>query len=104
MSDSICYQWQNTNISWINANWKWSECFSPLSVFYSPDGVDATTLIQPWNPYKEENKKRLIELICKINGEIYKEKKLFKESKVSVNDIKIILDSKNIKITMENNV
>ena len=103
---SNCAIWGTTNVLWENGNWWWSQCSAipisiPIPVY--PPGVDATVIIQPWqaeeqwNPYRAgefDNKKRIIQLICKVEGEVIKEEKEMREMKtmnVLVNDVKIIL-------------
>jgi hypothetical protein len=79
----ICYLWSNANVLWKNANWLWSECFNvPDTGSLATPGVDASTLVppwieEPWNPYKSsyKNRKRLLKLICRINGLSYKDEK-----------------------------
>jgi hypothetical protein len=77
-------------------------------------GVDATTLIQPWqaeeqwNPYRaadEEQKRRrqkhLIKLICKINGIEFDEEKSTGDYRVTVGDIKMIVKKTNIDLGLK---
>ena len=100
----ICYRWVFTNVLWKNADWTWSECqiVQDILTGIKYDGVDATTLIQPWliepwNPYKQhdsgslEKRKRLIKLICKVKGQTYKEEKETGTMNISVDDIKMIV-------------
>lgn len=102
-----CIKWVNAGSLWKNANWKWSECsgsiIPPIPIIeigLQPPGLDATTLIpqwleEPWNPYrageKDDKRKRLIRLICKINGQEYNEEKMIKNFKVTANDIKMVV-------------
>jgi hypothetical protein len=95
---NICYQWANANISWINADWTWEECQVVQDIISGipMDGVDATTLIQPWiqepwNPYRSEKKKKLIRLICKIKGQDYDESKPVSDYKINVDDISMVV-------------
>jgi hypothetical protein len=95
----ICYRWGFANVLWKNANWTWSECQIIEDLLtLQPDGVDATTLIQPWliepwNPYRTgEKKKKLVRLICKIKGVEYDESKTTKDFNVTVDDIKLVID------------
>jgi len=95
-----CFKWGSTGVMWFKANWKWPECGQLISAAISPlTGVDASTLIQPWleqpwNPYRAgeiDKKKKLIKLICKVNGEIYEEEKEAGDMKISVEDINMII-------------
>ena len=105
----ICNTWGNTQNPWKAANWWWSQCSSSIPpqpvISIQPSGVDATTLIQPWmvepwNPYragedkeKQDKKKRLIKLIFKFKGKTYEEEKEVGDYKISVNDMKMIVDT-----------
>jgi len=103
---ATCAIWSTTNVSWANASWLWSECSGsvvppepPITSSIGNLGVDATTLIQPWlesepwDAYKELKQKRLIRLICKVKGDDFEEEKRIKEFNVSVNDIKMVVDT-----------
>jgi len=104
----VCQVWGTTGVWWTNANWQWSQCSAsvptpPTSsvVTIQPNGVDATTLIQPWliqpwNPYKandeiDKKRKRLIKLICKLKGQTYSEEKEVGSQDIDVDDIKMVV-------------
>jgi hypothetical protein len=100
----ICAVWGTKNVWWENGNWWWSQCIPviPPPVFISPQlpGVDATTIIQPWqaeeqwNPYRAgefDKRKRLIKLICKVKGQTYEEEKEAGDMKISVDDIRMVV-------------
>ena len=84
--------WGTENLYWKDVNFWWSRCpIQPNPVILQPVGVDASQLIQPWNPYKTvegDKKKRLIKLICKIKGQTYEEEKEIGTMKVSIDDVK----------------
>jgi hypothetical protein len=102
-----CAVWGTTAVPWNQANWKWSECTGsvippiPVVVIGNRPGVDAETLIQPWqlveepwNPYISssiDKKKRLIKLICKVKGQTYSEEKEAGDYKVTVGDIRMVV-------------
>ena len=77
---------------------------TPPSVIANRLGVDANTLIpswieEPWNPYRaadreqaEKQRKRLIKLICKIKGEEFNEEKKAGNYKVTVGDIRMVME------------
>jgi len=105
----ICHRWGSCNILWKDANWLWSECQLVVEIvqFLNP-GVDATTLIPPWQrqpqyPIEEtippweknkEKKKKLIKLICKVKGETFDESKFVRdEIKIQAKDIKLLVKS-----------
>jgi len=94
------------DVSWVDANWLWSNCLNfvpptppPITGSLHPFGVDATTLLQPWitephNPYRageEDKRRRLIKLICKVNGKVYEEEKEVGDMKINVDDVKMVI-------------
>lgn len=100
--DIFCKIWKLTDVKWSEANWKWSECGGiippqPVASIGNLPGVDATTLIQPWqieepwDAYKELKKKRLIKLICKVKNENYDEEKEVKDIKMTIEDVKMVV-------------
>ena len=104
MVQEICQVWSTTKFPWANANWKWSECSAsvpvPVVVIGNLPGVDAETLIQPWqleepwNPYRTgslDKQKRLIKLICKVKNEFYNEEKEVGSYKVTIGDIRMVV-------------
>ena len=98
-----CEIWSLTNVRWKDANWRWIDCQRPAPITGNPPGVDATLLIPPWmeetwNPYHTgsyHKRKKLIELICKVKGESFNEKKEkeIKDYKVVVGDIRMVVQA-----------
>ena len=99
---NFCALWSTTGILWNQSNWKWNECSGStpippipvVTVVENPPGVDATTLIQPWqhieepwNPYKTGSLRKKIKLTCKVNGEEYSEEKEVGDYNVSVGSV-----------------
>ena len=46
----------------------------------------------PWTKWEDDKKKRLIKLICKVQGKTYKETKETKDIKITAKDIKILTE------------
>jgi len=103
---SICAKWGTQNIWWKNENLIWSHCLPfvppipPQPPFQMPPGIDATTIIQPWqaeeqwNPYRagEFNKrKRCIKLVCKVQGKLFEEEKEAGDMEISVDGVKMMI-------------
>lgn len=116
----VCSIWNDEVEDWDLAAWNWDECSGSIppippvvtSSFVQPPGVDATTLVQPWliepwNPYTandahDKKRKRLIKLICKVNGKTYEEEKEVGTMNVSVDDVKMVIKKAiNIDIKLE---
>jgi len=102
----ICQIWSTAGMPWIKANWRWSECTGsippvPIISVGNLPGVDAETLIQPWqleeepwNPYQTssiDKQRRLIKLICKVKNKEYREEKEVKDFPVKTGDIKLVV-------------
>lgn len=93
ITQTTCSIWGTTAVPWMSADWQWGRCYSviPISPLQSL-GVDANTLIQPWNPYRTsslDKQKRLIKLVCKVNGQDYSEEKEAKDFPITVGDIRV---------------
>jgi|ERR1039458_1445791 hypothetical protein len=102
-----CQVWGTSGFQWGKASWKWSECGPtnpippiPVVTIENRPGVDATTLIQPWqeeeqwNPYKagdeeRKRKRRIVELICKTPDGKYDFRKELKNVTVKVDKVKL---------------
>ena len=99
-----------TPIKWENADFKWD--IAPPSEGYKagfksskfPYTWDDVALVEealggggdmeemPWTKWGDEKKKRLIKLICKVQGKTYKETKETKEIKITAKDIKLLAE------------
>ena len=106
----FCYIWGQTNVLWKDANWIWSECSGtlppiPVVVIGNQPGVDAELLIQPWqeetfNVYTHSlSKKRMIQLICKVEGREYKAEREAKDFPVKIGDIRTTITVTKIDLT-----
>ena len=106
MVQEICQVWSTTQFPWSMADWKWSECSSsvppiPVVTVGNQPGVDATTLIpewleEPWNPYTandehDKKRKRLIKLICKVQGKEYIYEREAKDFPITIRDIRTVV-------------
>ena len=102
-----CAVWGSTGTLWKNANWLWSQCTGSVPPTPSAEvpipGIDANVLIQPWiiepwNPYRaadkewEEKRKKRIQLTLKVKGQEYNVEKYRNDSRVSVGDIKMMVN------------
>ena len=93
--------WNLSNTTWADANWKWSDPIPPIPVVVigNQPGVDAETLIQPWqleepwNPYRNDKKKRLIKLICRMNGREYIEEREAREFPVKIGNVRTMVNT-----------
>lgn len=117
----ICITWGSASVLWMQANWMWIECSSsnpippppppPVPVInVHPDGIDATTLIQPWiiepwNPYRagEIKKKKSIKINFRMNNKEYGETREMKDLKLEMGEVRFSLEpesSIDLKVTI----
>jgi len=103
----FCKIWNSTDVLWKDANWKWPDCQNPNMNF---SGIDATTLIPPWqeetpwNPYITSSlnkQKRIIKLICKINNNNYNEQKEVRNINLTIGGVSITNLTKNIDLNLK---
>jgi len=102
-----------TPIKWKDADFKWNVAppskdykigFKPSSFPYTWNdvalveeaigagggGVMAEDM--PWTKFEDEKKKRLVKLICKVQGKTIKEEKEIQNYKIKVSDIKLLAE------------
>ena len=83
-----------TPITWNTADFKWND--NPhtwdevLLVIEAVGGGGVMAEDMPWTQFKDEKKKRLIKLICKVQGKTIKEEKEIQDYKIKISDIKLL--------------
>jgi len=102
---------EKTPIKWEDADFKWNTAppsedykvgFKASSFPYTWDdvalvkeaigggGVMAEDM--PWTQFDDEKKKRLVKLICKVQGRTYKETKETKNIEIKISDVKLLAE------------
>tara|TARA_Y100001963_G_scaffold114341_1_gene158547 strand:- start:55 stop:411 length:357 start_codon:yes stop_codon:yes gene_type:complete len=101
-------------IKWEDADFKWNIAppsedykpgFKPSKFPYTWDDValieEAVEAVRgggvmaedmPWTQWEDDKKKRLIKLICKVQGKTYKETKETQDIKITAEDIKLLAE------------
>ena len=98
-------------IKWNDADFKWNIAppnesykpgFKPSSFPYTWDDValvqeaigggGVITDDMPWTKWEDDKKKRLVKLICKVQGKTYKETKETQNIKITAKDIKLLAE------------
>tara|TARA_B110000240_G_C13394677_1_gene408310 strand:+ start:562 stop:858 length:297 start_codon:yes stop_codon:yes gene_type:complete len=84
MSTSI--KWENANFSWSNNPFTWDE------VELVKEIISGAIEDMPWTQFDTDKKKRLVKLICKVQGKTIKEEKEIQNYKIKVSDIKLLAE------------
>ena len=79
--------WDTANVIWSNNPHTWDEV---LLVIEAVGGGGVMAEDMPWTQFKDEKKKRLIKLICKVQGKTIKEEKEIQDYKIKISDIKLL--------------
>ena len=83
--------WDNANFTWDNNPHTWDEVLLVIEVVESLGGGGVIEDDMPWMQ-DEEKKKRLVKLICKVQGRTYKATKETQNIKITAKDIKLLAE------------
>ena len=78
--------WDNANFTWNNNPHTWDEVLLVIEAIGGGGDMDE----MPWTQFKDKKKKRLIKLICKVQGKTIKEEKEIQDYKIKISDIKLL--------------
>tara|TARA_Y100001963_G_C6681192_1_gene399929 strand:- start:576 stop:884 length:309 start_codon:yes stop_codon:yes gene_type:complete len=83
--------WDNADFVWDDNPYTWDEV---LLVTEALGGGGVMAEDMPWTQWgdKDDRKKKLIKLICKVQGKTITEEKEFKEFKIKISDIKLLAE------------
>ena len=81
--------WNEANFNWDNNPHTWDEV---LLVIEAVGGGGVMAEDMPWTQFKDEKKKSLIKLICKVQGKTIKEEKEIQDYKIKISDIKLLAE------------
>ena len=93
-------KWKEANFKWNSNPHTWDEV---LLVIEAIGGGGEMADDMPWAQFDDEKKKRLVKLICKVQGKTIKEEKEIQDYKIKISDIKILAEKVlNIEVLTEN--
>ena len=87
----------STKIKWKDADFRWNVApENPRLPKYTWNDVqlvyDAISVDDTFTKWEDETKKRLIKLICKVQGRTYKETKEIKDINITAKDIRLLAE------------
>ena len=87
-------KWEDANFSWSRYSYIWDDVQLVVEVVEAVDkgGGGVMEEDMPWAKWEDDKKKRLIKLICKVQGRTYKETKETKNIKITAKDIKLLAE------------
>ena len=92
MSNKI--KWEDANIKWNDNPFTWDEVtlvVEALEAISGPPG-EGDDFIHPFFDKDSEKKKKLVKLICKVQGKTIEKEKEIKEYKITVKDIQLLAE------------
>ena len=94
VGDKIPIKWEDADFKWNLAptdtgkdRYTWDDV-ALVKEAVGGGGVMAEDM--PWTQFDDEKKKRLIKLICKVQGKTITEEKEIQEYKITVSDVKML--------------
>ena len=83
--------WDTANFTWDNNPHTWDEVLLVIEVVKALGGGGVIEEDMPWMK-NQDTKKRLVKLICKVQGKTIKEEKEIQDYKIKVSDIKLLAE------------
>ncbi len=88
---AIPITWNEANFNWDNNPHTWDEVQLVVEVIKALGGGGVMEEDMPWMK-SQDTKKRLVKLICKVQGKTIKEEKEIQDYKIKVFDIKLLAE------------
>ena len=83
--------WNEANFKWNDNPHTWDEVLLVIEVVKTLGGGGVMEEDMPWMK-SQDTKKRLVKLICKVQGKTIKEEKEIQDYKIKVSDIKLLAE------------
>ena len=84
-------KWNEANFKWNDNPHTWNEVQLVIEVVEALGGGGVIEDDMPWMK-NQDTKKRLVKLICKVQGKTIKEEKEIQDYKIKVSDIKLLAE------------
>ena len=89
MSNKI--KWEDANFKWNDNPHTWDEVALVIEAISGPPG-EGDDFIHPLFDKDPEKRKKLVKLICKVQGKTIEKEKEIKEYKITVKDIQLLAE------------
>ena len=83
--------WNGANFNWDNNPHTWDEVLLLIEVVKALGGGGVIEEDMPWMK-NQDTKKRLVKLICKVQGKTIREEKKIQNYKIKISDIKLLAE------------
>ena len=83
--------WNGANFNWDNNPHTWDEVLLVIEVVKALGGGGVMEEDMPWMK-NQDTKKRLVKLICKVQGKTIREEKKIQNYKIKISDIKLLAE------------
>ena len=83
--------WNGANFNWDNNPHTWDEVLLVIEVVKALGGGGVIEEDMPWMK-NQDTKKRLVKLICKVQGKTIREEKKIQNYKIKFSDIKLLAE------------
>ena len=83
--------WNGANFKWDNNQHTWDEVLLVIEVVKALGGGGVIEEDMPWMK-NQDTKKRLVKLICKVQGKTIREEKKIQNYKIKISDIKLLAE------------
>ena len=84
-------KWEDANFKWNDNPFTWDEVALVIEAISGPPG-EGDDFIHPLFDKDPEKRKKLVKLICKVQGKTIEKEKEIKDYKITVKDIQLLAE------------